>query len=184
MENTVTYESIRHGDIHAFAQLFEEFYPSMCMVAMKFISDRSMAEDIAQEVFIRLWEKKKDYKEIPCLKTFLYVAVKNRCLNYIRDKKNMVDIMQPEVVNKEEFFMDLILEEETYRVLLHAIEALPPQSSRIMKFVLEGKQNKEIAELLDISVNSVKTLKYNAISALRPLLKDYFYILLLLLNNY
>ena len=46
---------------------------------------------------------------------------------------------------------------------------------------LEGKQNKEIAEILGISVNSVKTLKYNALSTLKEVLKDHFYILLILL---
>ena len=177
----VTYEDIKNGDTKAFASLFQEFYPSMCIVAMKFIADQSAAEDIAQEAFIKLWEKRKAYKEIPSLKTFLYVSVKNLCFNYIRDKKVTVDYKSSEVENQEAIFKDLLIEEEAYRIIDDAVNALPPQSARIVKMYLDGKQNKEISEILGISVNSVKTLKYNALNSLKILLKDYFYILLLFL---
>ena len=78
-------------------------------------------------------------------------------------------------------FKNRLIEEETYRIVSHAIDSLPPQSSKIIKMCLEGKQNKEIAEILGISVNSVKTLKYNALSTLKEVLKDHFYILIILL---
>lgn len=50
----ILYEAIKEGDVKAFEKLFEEFYPFMCMAAMKFVADRAVAEDIAQEVFVRL----------------------------------------------------------------------------------------------------------------------------------
>ena len=177
----VTYEAIKSGDIKAFENLFQELYPSMCAVAMRFITDRDAAEDIAQEAFIKLWEKRTTYKEIPCLKTFLYVSVKNLCFNYIRDKKVTIDYTSPEAQNQEAIFKDYLIEEEAYRIIDNAVNALPPQSARIVKMCLEGKQNKKIAEILDISVNSVKTLKYNALNVLRSSLKDYFYLLMLFL---
>ena len=177
----VTYEAIKGGDIKAFENLFQELYPSMCAIAMRFITDRDAAEDIAQEAFIKLWEKRPTYKEIPCLKTFLYVSVKNLCFNYIRDKKVTIDYTSPEAQNQEAIFKDYLIEEEAYRIIDNAVNALPPQSARIVKMCLEGKQNKEIAEILDISVNSVKTLKYNALNVLRSSLKDYFYLLMLFL---
>ena len=169
----VTYEAIKGGDIKAFENLFQELYPSMCAIAMRFITDRDAAEDIAQEAFIKLWEKRATYKEIPCLKTFLYVSV--------RDKKVTIDYTSPEAQNQEAIFKDYLIEEEAYRIIDNAVNALPPQSARIVKMCLEGKQNKEIAEILDISVNSVKTLKYNALNVLRSSLKDYFYLLMLFL---
>lgn len=177
----ITYEAIKNGDIKAFEALFRELYPSMCLVATKFITDQSAAEDIAQEAFIKLWEKRNAYQDIPCLKTFLYVSVKNLCFNYIRNKKETIDYSSPEVESQEVFFKDALIEEEVYRIVENAVNALPPQSARIVKMYLDGKQNKEIAETLDISVNSVKTLKYNALSSLRTLLKDHYYIILLFL---
>ena len=181
MSVAITYEAIKNGDVKVFEALFQEFYPSMCMVATKFITDQNAAEDIAQEAFIKLWEKRETYDDIPNLKTFLYVSVKNLCFNHIRDKKNTVDYTSPEVENQEAIFKDLVIEEEAYRIIEDAVNALPPQSARIVKMYLDGKQNKEISEILGISVNSVKTLKYNALNSLKTILKEYFYVLLLFL---
>lgn len=181
MSVAITYEAIKNGDVKVFEALFQEFYPSMCVVATKFITDQNAAEDIVQEAFIKLWEKRETYDDIPNLKTFLYVSVKNLCFNYIRDKKNTVDYTSPEVENQEAVFKDLVIEEEAYRIIEDAVNALPPQSARIVKMYLDGKQNKEISEILGISVNSVKTLKYNALNSLKTILKEYFYVLLLFL---
>ena len=82
---------------------------------------------------------------------------------------------------REYFFRDIVIEEETYRIVNEAIDALPVQSRRIIKLSLEGKQNKEISEELGISVNTVKSLKYKAMDVLRVALKDYYYLLLFLL---
>ncbi len=181
MSGPITYKSIKNGDIKAFESLFREFYPSMCVIAMRFVTDQDAAEDIAQEAFIKLWEKRSVYEDIPSLKTFLYVSVKNLCFNYIRNKKDTIDYTSPEVQNKEAFFKDYLIEEEAYRIIEDAVNALPPQSQKIVKMHLDGKQNKEIAETLNISVNSVKTLKYNALSSLKLSLKNYFYLLILFL---
>ena len=99
---------------------------------------------------------------------------------YTRQKVT-IDYTSPEAQNQEVIFKDYLIEEEAYRIIDNAVNALPPQSARIVKMCLEGKQNKEIAEILDISVNSVKTLKYNALNVLRNSLKDYFYLLMLFL---
>lgn len=181
MDGQITYEAIKNGYIKAFELLFREFYPSMCVVAMRFVADQDAAEDIAQEAFIKLWEKRTAYEDIPSLKTFLYVSVKNLCFNHIRNKKDTIDYTSPEAQNKEAVFKDYLIEEEAYRIIEDAVNALPPQSQKIVKMHLDGKQNKEIAETLNISVNSVKTLKYNALSSLKLSLKDYFYLLILLL---
>ena len=181
MDDHITYEAIKNGDIKAFELLFREFYPSMCVIAMRFVANQDAAEDIAQEAFIKLWDKRTAYEDIPSLKTFLYVSVKNLCFNHIRNKKDTIDYTSPEAQNKEAVFKNYLIEEEAYRIIENAVNALPPQSQKIVKMYLDGKQNKEIAEILNISVNSVKTLKYNALSTLRLSLKNYFYLLILFL---
>lgn len=54
MDGQITYEAIKNGDIKAFELLFREFYPSMCVVAMRFVADQDAAEDIAQEAFYKI----------------------------------------------------------------------------------------------------------------------------------
>ena len=181
MTEDFSFESIKGGDAGEFEALFRAYYPSMCVVALRFVKDQNVAEDLVQDVFIRLWTKKEDYESIPCLKTFLYVAVKNLCFNYLRDKKATVDCENSDIQNLEDHFHNHLIEEETYRMISEAVDQLPAQSARIIRLALEGKQNKEIAEILGISVSTVKTLKYNAISVLRETLKGYFCILVIIL---
>lgn len=181
MNAEIFFGEIRCGNIGAFEALFREFYPSMCVVARKFVEDREVAEDIAQEVFIRLWEKKEEYVSIPDLRTFLYVSVRNLCFNYLRDRKKTVGFQTVDIPEPESSFQERLLQEETFRLLSKAINALPLQSGKIMRLALDGKQNKEIAESLGISVTTVKTLKYNALKTLKVSLKGYFPIFLIIL---
>ncbi len=181
MNKEILFEEIKCGNLSAFEMLFRQYYPSMCVVAGKLVGDREVAEDIVQEVFIRLWEKMEDYEKIPDCRTFLYVAVRNLCYNYLRDKKKTVDFTSVELPDKQLSFQEKLMQEETYRLIAEAIAQLPVQSGKIMRLALEGKQNKEISEILGIAVTTVKTLKYNALKMLKKSLKGYFPVLLYIL---
>jgi len=139
MGDQITYEAIKNGDIKAFEALFQELYPSMCAIAMRFITDCDAAEDITQEAFIKLWEKRTVYKEIPCLKTFLYVSVKNLCFNYIRDKKVTIDYTSPEAQYQEAIFKDYLIEEEAYRITDSAVERASTSKRKNRKNVFRRK---------------------------------------------
>lgn len=182
MQDKISFEAIRNGDLKEFEVLFKKYFASMCIVAHRYIANTQAAEDIVQDIFIRLWEKKEEYKDIPDLQVFLYVLVKNRCIDYLRSQKDTVEYTQSELVKQADVFEDIVQEEEICRLIDEAIASLPPQSARIMNFVLAGKQNKEIAENLNISVNSVKTLKYNALNTLRKMLEEKYYSLLMLIT--
>lgn len=179
------FESIRQGNIDAYEMLFKKYYLSMCMIARRIVEDEDVAKDLVQEIFIRLWEKRETYDFRETADIFLYVSVRNKCFDYLRSRKNLPLQEGLSAVGNEYFFRDILIEEETYRIVMEAIDALPAQSGRIIKLSLEGKQNKEISENLGISVNTVKSLKYKAMDTLREVLKDYFYLLLVFLaeNN-
>ena len=80
----------------------------------------------------------------------------------MRSRKKLPLQQELKAADNEYFFRDILIEEETYRIIMEAIDALPVQSGRVIKLSLEGKQNKEISENLGISVNTVKSLKYKA----------------------
>jgi len=181
MNKEILFEDIKCGNLSAFEVLFRQYYPSMCVIAGKLVANREVAEDIVQDVFIRLWEKKAEYDKIPDFRTFLYVAVRNLCYNYLRDKKKTIDFSQIELPDKQLSFQEQLIQEETYRLISNAIAELPVQSGKIMRLALEGKQNKEISEILGIAVTTVKTLKYNALKMLKNSLKGYFPVLLYIL---
>ena len=76
------FESIRQGDIGAYEMLFKKYYLSMCMIARRIVEDEDVAKDLVQEIFIRLWEKRKTYDFQEMTDIFLYVSVRNKCFDY------------------------------------------------------------------------------------------------------
>ncbi len=110
---------------------------------------------------------------------FIYRAVRNKALNELEHSKVVYEYAQNVIEKKKDsFFHDAIVEEETYRIVSEAINKLPDQMKAIMQLSLEGKKNAEIADRLNISTETVHTLKKIAYKKLRENLKDYYYFLL------
>lgn len=113
------------------------------------------------------------------VKAFLYTAVRNKALNELEHSKVVYEYAQNVIEKKKDsFFHDAIVEEKTYRIVSEAINKLPDQMKAIMQLSLEGKKNAEIADRLNISTETVHTLKKIAYKKLRENLKDYYYFLL------
>jgi RNA polymerase sigma-70 factor (ECF subfamily) len=164
------YIQIQKGDTAAFRQFFEGFYPALCFFANKILLDEDVANDIVQEAFILLWEKKKDIRSLRSAKSYLFKFVKNRSLNYLRDNQSK-NIANPEHPEPSFSYRDFVIENETYRLIYDAIKTLSPQEKRVIEFTLDGMKNPEIAKQLDVSVNTIKTLKSRAFKTLRTKLK-------------
>lgn len=107
-------------------------------------------------------------------KVFLYRTVKNKCLNHIKHQKvkNSFSNAYNENNIDENLFIKNYIKEETIRLVYQAIETLPEKSKNIIELNLKGLKNDEIADLLKISVNTVKTHKKSAYKTLRIKLKD------------
>lgn len=159
--------------------LFDDFFVPLCLFAENYVGDPHVAEDIVQECFIRLWQQKRKFESRYQIKSFLYISVRNQALNVIEHQK-IVTAFEGKVIDKSEksFFRDHLIEEETYRMLMNAIDHLPAQTRKVMLLALEGNDNKEIAVHLNIAVGTVHTLKKIAYKRLREELKDYFYLIL------
>ena len=171
--------SLKRNDIKAFREFFESFYPSVCVFAHKYLNEIEVAEDLAQEAFVEYWKRKENFDDLKAIKGFIYTVARNKCLNYIKIKGIRANILNTEFSGND-YFYELILEEETYRIVHQAVDKLAPQTRNIVWLSLEGKKNQEIADHLEVSVNTVKTLKKNAYKDLRIHLKDHAFILLLI----
>lgn len=111
-------------------------YPSVCNIANYYLKNEMQSKDIAQEAFIKWWDKRNDFKDFAAVKSFLYVTVRNQSLNYLRDHRKEVDISG--VLTEEDDDFDLmVMEEEAINALYAAIDRLPAQSARIMRLVLK-----------------------------------------------
>lgn len=146
----------------------------MCAVALRFIGSPDIAQDITQDVIIKFWKNRQVHENIESIDNFLYTMIKNESLNYLRgterekkryDKLEIEEYEHPTVLNQ-------LIEEDTNQILIDAIDKLPKQSARIMRLVLSGYENQEIAQVMGVSVNTIKTLKYTAMKKLKEFLSS------------
>lgn len=155
-------------------QFIRLHYASLCSQAELYV-DKDSAKDIVQEIIVKFWENPQKFKAIDSIDDFLFIMVRNESLMYLRKRQREKNrYAQIEKTPWEEpNFLHAMIEEETNRILLQAIKQLPPHTAHIVRLILSGYSNKEIAYLLDVSINTVKTLKYAAIRKLREFFEKY-----------
>ena len=169
-------KNTKHTDIKEFEILFHSFYPALCSFASTFKIKKEQAEDIVQEVFVSLWEKIENFENEIAIKSYLYTSVKNKCLNLLEHEKVIqkhIDQSKNELLNSSNI-NNKIIEEETHRLIYNAINKLPTSCRNILLLSINGLKNNEIAEELNISVNTVKTQKKIAYKNLKIKLKDIY----------
>lgn len=162
-------EKLRKGNVEAYRTFFNEFYDSLCLFANKYLQDFDNAEDVVQEVFIIVWDYRKDIHSYSSLKSFLYTVTKNKCLTFLKNDARKNNLLNGTSLFTEMFYDANVVEEETYRLLEKGIKELPDQSRKIIRLHLDGLKNQEIADELNVSINTVKTLKKNAYKNLREI---------------
>ena len=160
-------ETINISTLKSFEKLFLDYYPVVCSFADRYLDDEAQSQDVAQEAFERLWNKRSEFANIVSIKAYLFTMVRNICLKMLRDNPRKKILLDEFPDKPDTDFEPVIIEEETINILHMEIAKLPPQSRKIMSLAVRGAKNAQIAEQLGISVNTVKTLKYNAIETLR-----------------
>ena len=155
-----------------FEIVFETTFARLVKYANSFLNDFNLCEDLVQEVFLRLWEKRNELQIQKSVNEYLFRSVRNKCINTIRNQK-MEEIYQDEYLPKsgeEQFFSFQNSTEENIQLLYCAIEHLTPKRKQILNYGLLGLKNQEIAEIMGISVNTLKTQKSHAYRKLRSML--------------
>jgi RNA polymerase sigma-70 factor (ECF subfamily) len=160
-------KAIKGGDVDAFGTFFRNHYSRLLSYSHLFIKDISLAEDIVQETFINFWEKRETLSPGKSPESLLFISLRNRCLNVLRDQKKTSQrldelkfhnqtlqfISQIDYLGQEE----LPLEEQLIHELNKAIEELPERCRQVVKLSkIEGLKNREVALKLGISVKAVE----------------------------
>jgi RNA polymerase sigma-70 factor, ECF subfamily len=169
-------------DLHTFEQLFKQLFKPLTAYAVKYIQDVDDAKNIVHDVFIVFWEKRTSLTDIS-LKSYLYTAVRNRCLNYIRDKKKHVSVEHMQ--NNEPYSDNSVLEAlELEARIDKAIQSLPEKCREIFELNrFEGLRYAQIAEKLNLSVKTVEAQMSKALSVLRENLSEFLTIIFLLMST-
>ena len=161
----------------AFRIIFNEFYNSLVYFAMRYVGRMEIAEDLVQELFTNIWDSKSEYASYTSFKTFLYTSIRNASLDYLKHQ-TVENKYISYVLKHSESYDELetkIIEEEIYRFFFKILEELPERRKIIFKLHLQGKKNEEIAKLLHVSVETIKTAKKEAIRYFKVRLGKTFY---------
>ncbi|MEL0454676.1 sigma-70 family RNA polymerase sigma factor [Flavobacteriaceae bacterium SZ-1-7] len=172
---TIQYNSLE------FKGIFERLFPHMCVLGSRILGSDDKGKDVAQEAFVKLWQRdNEDFNSERALQAYLYVLVKNACISQLRkDKKYNSTTLDEGLTVSQQSVLNEILREETYKLLYDAIKELSPQAEEVVNLALKGYTNQNIADELDITINSVKTVKKRAYSKLRKTLGSQFVTILL-----
>lgn len=153
--------------VHSFELFFKQNYHRALLLAFRFVKDEMLAQDIVQEVFLAIWEKRETLVFSARLRPYLFTSVKNKCLSYIsadRGEISIDDIKEPIALGNDEFSE----EDERLARLAAGIKKLPPKCKEIFQLVIfEGKKYQETADILQVSLNTVKTQMRIAYNLLR-----------------
>lgn len=176
--------SFKSGDSKAFEQLFYRHHKKLYGFLFKLLDSKQDAEEIVQDTFVKIWEKRTDFIESYSFESFLFKIAKNAFLNLNRKNINRkvaesdLVLSQQKLSNNTE---DYIIFKETREIINTIIEGLPPKRKEI--FILrriDGFSRKEIAEKLDISVITVDSQLLKANKHLKEEMKKYSLLILVL----
>jgi len=159
-----------YDDEPAYKELFLMFYRQLQQFADSFVRSHEVAEEIVSDVFIRVWEHRREIDKVENLRVYLYVSTKNMALNYLRSQKKPLVQADNYRVQLQSIYFDpekLMLTAEMINRVQQAINQLPGRCQLIFKLVKEdGLKYREVADLLNLSV---KTIENQMTVALRKL---------------
>jgi len=162
----------------AFTALFRLFYKSLYNFAMQYVHQPEVAEEVVNDVFIKIWKQKATLLEIQNLESYLFIAVKNGSLNYIKQYSHyhiaIDDDNTGKLVSLHNPEQDIEWK-ELYFKLQQAVNDLPDQCRTVFRLVKEeGFRMKQVAEILGISPRTVETQLYRAIKRLDGVLNEQY----------
>ena len=168
-------QRLKNNDKSALKVIFQEHYPIVYRAIYRIVSDLGIAEDLAQDVFMRLWEKRHKIDIQGAIGAYIRRMAVNEALGYLRKNKKykieeVADYHSPLTISGEDTYLDKELQAEVNK----AIETLPPRCKAVfMLSRFEELSYKEISQKLEISPKTVENQISKALKTLRKALKGY-----------
>ncbi|UCS92100.1 sigma-70 family RNA polymerase sigma factor [Echinicola marina] len=168
-------------------ELFYTYHKKLVYFSMQIVGDQSLADDLVQEVFIHIsqWPASNFYREEDYIRNYLYKAVKNQSINALKGQQKLMDksgdLQEPV---QDTTVLHHLIQSELVGMVYEAMESLPEGCRTVAELAyLEGKNNKEVAEILGVTVNTVKTQKQRSLKLLRLRLNPEVFMTFVILIN-
>ena len=162
-------ERLKGGDENALKEIFDIYYEPLCIYSVQFTEQELESEDIVQDLFIRIWEKHL-YKGINHLAMYLFFAVRNKSIAYAKRHglyEDIEEIEESAYSSWEEGFTEEEIAEKRRRLHTTLRRLSPKEYTVLTEIIVNDKRYKQVAEEMNISVNTVKTHLRRAMQLLR-----------------
>lgn len=170
-------EEIKQSDRHAFDDLFRSLYPQLVKFAASYTKEKSSASDIVQDSFVALWQNRTSIDPEQSLKAYLYRIVRNRSLNYLRNRSSEIaqsEIMVEEKLRSQEEVDSRKELDDLSKKFGEWIEQLPDRQQEAFELSrFEGLSHTEIASVMQVSPKTVNNHIVAALRELRSLYEEY-----------
>jgi RNA polymerase sigma-70 factor (ECF subfamily) len=177
-EEQFIFRRMVEGDKDAFRFFFDKYYTDLCNLVNIYIHDEMMSEEIVQDIYVYLWEKKGNIHIESSVKAYLLKASKNKSLNYLRNENNKLNIHKKlgEVIKTTYEMPSNVLDAMQLREIIeNAVKSLPKKCKEVYRLAKEKELSyKEIAEEMGISVKTVENQMGIALKKLREQLRPYY----------
>ena len=163
--------------------VFRDYYKPLVRYGTTFLKDSDEAEDVVQQVFVSMWEKRSQQDIHTSVRALLYKAVHNACLNRIKHRKvRMVYAEELKATQEQASQVDLVQANELDEKIQLAVANMPEQCAKIFKMSrFEQLRYQEIADQLGLSIKTIENQMGKALRIIREELKDYLPLLILFL---
>ncbi|OEK01920.1 RNA polymerase subunit sigma-70 [Roseivirga sp. 4D4] len=155
-----------------FKDIFDQYYTPIKNFLYYKCGDIDQSEDLAQDVFVKLWDKREEV-QLDTVKSYLYTIANNMLLNKIRHDKVVVNFAERNKNQQEEYSPEFQLQEKEFKEELEGVISRMPEKQREVFLMnrIEEMTYKEIAERLELSVKAVEKRMHGALSHLREHIK-------------
>jgi RNA polymerase sigma-70 factor, ECF subfamily len=179
---------LKKGNQDAYSLLFNKYYKDLVLFGGNFLQNKSLCEDIVQNVFLKFWRDRESIEILTSLKSFLLRSVQNSCLDEIRHKGVIKEHESYSIAYGNYDGLDTenyVLHSDLESHLSKALAQLPDACREAFEMNrLEGLKYREIAERLNVSERTIEVRIGKALSLLRNHLKDFFVFVMLLLSGW
>lgn len=158
------------GSEKAFGEVYEHFYAELRVFAYQIVNDREEAKDIVISSFTKLFQRCAYFSTYVNIRAFLYVTTRNACFNHLKyvSRKLRRDKAFMAIQDDETSIDNAIFQSDLLKYIYTAVEQLPPRSREVFQMIFEQNLSpKQIAEKLNITVETVRSQKRYALNLLR-----------------
>jgi RNA polymerase sigma-70 factor (ECF subfamily) len=181
-------EGLKAGSKEVFDDIFRAYYSELVIYCLRYVHDQDVAEDIVQDMFVKMWLRHADLQIQTSLKAYLYRATQNHALNHLNQLKIQDKYKQYvgfAALNGSESPLEKLQESDLELKIKHAVLSLPEKRREVFELSRhEGLRNKQIAERLNISVKTVENQMTKALEHLRVFLKEYLPVIFLFIVTF